>query len=138
MATISCELVHAMLHRCELGEHRVFGGKWNAGASKEIVCFGACLQPYTGCWGGKGFSNSKGKCSSETGKWNFLLSINSGKSPLQRLCVESLGVQQGEDTRGETSCPCQVSSLGTPGKPGGLMLAQAQTGTFGGKHYSGQ
>lgn len=130
MATISCELVHATLQRCQLGERWVFDGKWNAGASKEIVCFGACLQPYTGCWGEKGFSNSKGKCSSETGKRNFLLSINSGKlKPLQCLCVESLGVQQGEDAWGETPCPCQVSSLGTPGKPWGLILAQAQTGT---------
>lgn len=80
--------------------------------------------------GGRGFSNPKGKCSSETGKWNFIFSINNGKSPLQRLPVESLGVQQGEDARGETPCPA-ISSLATPGNPRGVMLAQVQGERFG-------
>lgn len=59
-----------------------FGGKGSEGASKEICCFGARSEPYTGYWG---FSNSKGKCSSETGKWSSLLSINSRKSLLQKI-----------------------------------------------------
>lgn len=88
-----------MLQRYQLGEHRVLVGRGLQGPAKKSA---ALVQPYAGCWGGKGFSNSKGKCSSETGKWNFLLSINSRKSPLQWLCVEALRVQQGEDAWGKT------------------------------------
>lgn len=88
MALMSWEPVHVMPQKW------VLGGKRNTETGKEICPSGTCLQPSTGCWGGRGFSNQKGKCSSETGKWNFLLSINNGKLPLQRLCVESLAQEK--------------------------------------------
>lgn len=53
-------------------------------------------------------------------------------------CVESLGVQWGEDAWGETPCPA-VGSLGTPGNLGWLTLAQTQGGRcwgFGGDSLS--
>lgn len=105
--------------RVAVWEHAgFFGGKRNAEAGKGICCFGACLEASRGCWGGSGFSNPKGKCSSETGKRNFLLSINNGKSPLQWLPVEFLGMQRAEDAQRETPCPA-LGSLGTPGNSRG-------------------
>lgn len=126
MALISCELVHVMPQGWGLG------GKRNTKTGKETCPSDACLQPFTGCWRGRGFSNQKGKCSSETGKWNFLLSINNGKLPLQWLCVESLA--QEEHPVLLRAC------LGPRVTMGGLMLAQTQGGRcwgFGGIQSTG-
>lgn len=103
MALISCELVH--VEAADVPAGHMGGFLMEGGTQRPVKIFAASAHVYNIPWGGRGFSNPKGKRSSETGKWNFLLSINNGKSPLQRLSVESLGMQQGEDARGETLCP---------------------------------
>lgn len=44
------------------------GTQW--GSQKGILCCNGCLPCPTGCWGGSGCYNPRGKCLLETGKWN--------------------------------------------------------------------